>query len=181
MWDELQERKYLILRDFLDADQALVLGKEYQEWCARYSVKGDHQVSASSAFYNWDKFKELQYDKIGYLNNLLGIYLFPTYNYARSCFNEAVMGRHKDRSGCEISITCHLSGDQKWPIFFHPHGKEPLGITLSPGEAILYLGCEIDHWRDPYGGDHYNQVFFHYVNSRGPWAYCENDVIRPEK
>lgn len=179
MWDELQEKKFIILKDFLDPGRAEELGQEFQEWCEEKQVPGDSQVEKSSAFFRWGKFSELQYDRIGYLNRKLGIHLFPTYNYARSCFNRAIMARHSDRAGCEVSVTCHLSGDSEWPIFFHPEGEKPVGLTLAPGQAVLYLGCEVDHWRDPYEGEHYNQVFLHYVNSRGPWAYCENDVIRP--
>jgi hypothetical protein len=179
MWDELQERKYLVIKDFLDPARAATLGEEFQAWCEKNSVTGDSQVEKSSAFFRWEGFSELQYDKINLLNNHLGIYLLPTYNYARSYYNQAVMERHKDRPGCEISITCHLSGDKEWPIFFETDDDFPVGVNLNPGEAILYLGCEVDHWRDPYEGEHYNQVFLHYVNSRGPWAFCENDVIRP--
>jgi len=179
MWGELQEKKFLVLKDFLDPEKAKELGQEFQDWCIERSVPGDSQVSKSSAFYRWGKFSELQYDRIGYLNEKLGIWLLPTYNYARSYHNGAVMERHSDRPGCEVSVTCHLGGDEEWPIYFASSEGEDVAVTLSPGEAILYLGCEIDHWRNEFTGSHYNQVFLHYVNSRGPWAFCENDVVKP--
>jgi hypothetical protein len=180
MWDELQEKKYLVIKGFLDPDQAISLGNEFQEWCEKIQVPGDSQVEKSSAMFRWGGFSEIQYHKIGFLNDYLGIYLYPTYNYARSYKNGAIMARHLDRPGCEVSVTCHLGGDEEWPISFGPRDKDPIDIILEPGDAILYLGCEIEHWRDLFEGEHYNQVFLHYVNSRGPWAFCENDVIRPE-
>ena len=35
MWDELQERKYLVIKDFLDPARAATLGEEFQDWCEK--------------------------------------------------------------------------------------------------------------------------------------------------
>jgi Rps23 Pro-64 3,4-dihydroxylase Tpa1-like proline 4-hydroxylase len=46
---------------------------------------------------------------------------------------------------------------------------------MQPGDAILYLGCEADHWRDPIPGSKCVQVFLHYVDSNGSRSGCYFD------
>jgi PKHD-type hydroxylase len=43
------------------------------------------------------------------------------------------------------------------------------GVFQSPGDGVLYRGCEIEHWRPEFTGDEYVQVFLHYVDSEGPY------------
>ena len=43
-----------------------------------------------------------------------------------------------------------------------------------PGDALLYRGIELPHWREAFDGDRMAQVFLHYVDRDGPhrdWAY----------
>jgi hypothetical protein len=40
-------------------------------------------------------------------------------------------------------------------------------IDLESGDAAIYLGCEVKHWRDEFQGDFQNQVFLHYVDKHG--------------
>ena len=46
-------------------------------------------------------------------------------------------------------------------------GKE---LNLNPGDAAIYLGCEVEHWREEFKGDWHSQVFLHYVDKNGPYA-----------
>ncbi len=49
----------------------------------------------------------------------------------------------------------------------------PLGLGLEPGDAIVYRGCEIEHWREQLSAPEYSyhiQAFFHYVDANGPNA-----------
>ena len=68
MWDELQEKKFIVLKDFLDPELAKELGQEFQEWCIDMKLPDDKHVPNAAGFYRWLKFSELQYDRIGYLN-----------------------------------------------------------------------------------------------------------------
>ena len=42
-------------------------------------------------------------------------------------------------------------------------------ITLYPGDMIIYRGCEIEHWREPFKGLNHAQVFFHYNEVGGQY------------
>ena len=52
-------------------------------------------------------------------------------------------------------------------------------IDLKPAEAVVYLGCELEHKRENFVGDWHSQVFLHYVNKNGPYGdMCKYD-FRP--
>jgi hypothetical protein len=99
-----------------------------------------------------------------------GLKLVPTYSYARLYKKGDVLHRHKDRFSCEISTTMNLGGD-KWPIYLEPSGKlnkEGIKINLGPGDMLVYRGCDVEHWREPFQGEDCAQVFLHYNNSATP-------------
>ena len=89
--------------------------------------------------------------------------LESNYSYLRIYVKGNDLKKHKDRPECEISTTLHLGGDQKWPIFL---GKEE--INLNVGDMLIYRGCDFVHWREPYQGNMYCQVFLHYSDINGP-------------
>ena len=83
----------------------------------------------------------------------------------------ADLKKHKDRPSCEVSVTVMIDSDgTKWPIFMQ--GVE---INLEPGDAVIYLGCELEHWRDEFKGDWHAQTFLHYVDVNGPYADYKYD------
>mgnify|MGYP003637004948 CR=1 FL=1 len=93
-----------------------------------------------------------------------GLDLIPTYSYARAYKKGDELKRHKDRPSCEISTTIHLGGDP-WAIFV-----EGTKILLEVGDMLVYSGCELEHWREPFDGDICGQVFLHYNHVNGPFA-----------
>ena len=40
-------------------------------------------------------------------------------------------------------------------------------LNLEPGDAAIYLGCEVEHWREEFKGDYQFQTFLHYVDAEG--------------
>jgi hypothetical protein len=107
--------------------------------------------------------------------------LFPTYAYARLYSNGDVLEKHKDRPACEISATVQLgrSHHYAWPIYMG--GKR---YDMAEGDAVLYRGCDIEHWRDACDGpDGYysGQVFLHFVRKDGPHTdhACDASTRQP--
>ena len=114
-----------------------------------------------------------------------GLQLIPTYSYARLYKKGDILKRHKDRPSCEISTTINLGGDP-WPIFIDGTGANnviderknihkpdaPKGtkVLLEVGDMLVYSGCELEHWREPFEGDICGQVFLHYNHVNGPFA-----------
>ena len=90
------------------------------------------------------------------------IKLIETYSYARIYKKGDELKKHKDRYSCEISTTMNLGGDD-WPIFLDPDIK----VHLKPGDMLMYRGCELEHWREPFTGENCGQVFLHYNDASG--------------
>ena len=90
--------------------------------------------------------------------------LSETYSYARIYKKGDVLARHKDRYSCEISTTLNLGGDP-WPIYLDPTGREKqagVKVNLEQGDMLIYMGCELEHWREAFEGKDCGQVFLHY-------------------
>ena len=114
-----------------------------------------------------------------------GLELIPTYTYTRLYEKGNILHRHKDRPSCEVSTTLHLGGDA-WPIFLDPSGQdfvideyknihkpgapEGVRVDLKVGDMLIYSGCELEHWREPFQGNICSQVFLHYNHANGPFA-----------
>ncbi len=123
-----------------------------------------------------------------------GLNLIPTYSYARLYKNGDILKKHKDRPSCEISTTLHLGGDP-WPIFIDGTGADtvidehkqihkpnaPPGtkVLLDVGDMLVYSGCELEHWREPFEGNTCGQVFLHYNHVNGPFAEKNRFDKRP--
>ena len=58
----------------------------------------------------------------------------------------------------------YLGGDE-WSIFLEPSGekgKDGVEVKLETGDMLMYRGCELEHWREPFKGENCGQVFLHY-------------------
>ena len=120
--------------------------------------------------------------------------LMPCYTYTRVYKKGDILKRHSDRPSCEISTTLHLGGEP-WPIFLDPTGQKTvvdeekqiykpnapqgISITLEVGDMLVYSGCELEHWREPFEGDNCAQVFLHYNNIDGPFGTQNKFDKRP--
>ena len=114
-----------------------------------------------------------------------GLDLIPTYSYARLYKKGDILKRHKDSPSCEISTTLNLGGDP-WPIFIDgtgmdtvldedkqihkPDAPEGTKVLLEVGDMLVYSGCDLEHWREPFDGNICGQVFLHYNHVNGPFA-----------
>ena len=94
-----------------------------------------------------------------------------TYSFARLYTYNAELKPHTDRPSCEISVTVmYGSSGESWPIYM---GDKP--VELNPGDACIYLGCEVNHYRKNFTGDWHSQAFLHYVDKNGPHASYKFD------
>ena len=148
-------------------------------------TRTDQQVpGAYSKYADWVMETLLQYMR-PIMKAKTGLELIPTYSYTRLYENGHILKRHKDRPSCEVSTTLHLGGEE-WPIFLDPSGADfvideykqtikpgaPKGIQvdLKVGDMLIYAGCELEHWREPFQGNICSQVFLHYNHANGPFA-----------
>lgn len=127
-----------------------------------------------------------------HMEKYTGLELCPTYSYFRVYRPGMELLRHTDRPSCEISTTIcfgyhytETNPDYNWGMYVDPthrhdinkedfssKGNAGIMTKQTPGDCIIYRGCEIEHWRDPFeaGPNSYQvQGFFHYINKNGPY------------
>jgi len=168
-----------------DAVDFMVKNNKLNPYNPFIGTREDKQVpGAYSKYADWVMETLLMY-MIPIMKAKTGLELIPTYTYTRLYENGDILKRHKDRPSCEISTTLHLGGDE-WPIFLDPSGANyvideyknihkpgaPKGVRvdLKVGDMLIYAGCELEHWREPFQGNVCSQVFLHYNHANGPFA-----------
>jgi hypothetical protein len=153
----------------------------------------DAQVPNAHSRYADTLMETLLFFLRSHMENHTGLELVPTYSYYRVYRPGMILDRHKDRPSCEISTTICFGYDYKtdtpdysWGMYVDKQSiNTPLGpngefltsnnpgkmVTQVPGDAIIYRGCDVEHWRDPFdvGPNSYQvQGFFHYIDKNGP-------------
>ena len=194
-----EEKRYVHLDGFLDKknceELTLALKNEIDKrgWF-------DPQCPTSKSIRDSITFDKLLVDLLPHFEQASGLKLLPTYAYARWYEPGEVLKIHRDRPSCEVSVTLTLGFEGNvWPIFMGKPSDEPTEyvkvdesnntvyasdvgkIEMSAGDAVLYRGCEMYHWRDEYKeGKWQAQVFLHYVDANGPhkeWIYDKRDKL----
>jgi hypothetical protein len=172
---EIIKNNYLYVPAFIDQASAAQLAKEFKQHCVKFDLQGDPQAPNSHSMYDFMPFVRLLVEKVPEVSELLGEKVLPTCTYARVYKAGSELLRHRDRPACEISLTLNLSKDKDWPIFFQRPDKSETSTEIEPGDAVMYLGCNADHWRNKFEGQECVQLFMHYVRSYGTksWAYFD--------
>ena len=109
------------------------------------------------------------------ITNTIGIDLLPTYTYYRIYFNGNELEKHIDRESCEISGILCLGYDvsnvdskvypnYSWPMYIKTIDGKELPVKMNPGDLLIYRGCDIEHWREPFPGINHSQLFLHTAN-----------------
>ena len=145
----------------------------------------DKQVPGTYSHYADMVMETLMMKVLPKMEQETGLQLIPTYSYARLYKKGDILRRHKDRPSCEISTTLNLGGNP-WPIFIDgtgannvideykniikPGAPEGTKVLLDVGDMLVYSGCELEHWREPFDGNICGQVFLHYNHVNGPFA-----------
>lgn len=167
MNQQIIDNNYLYIPQFITQDRAYELAARFSHFCQTEDIPNDVQAQNSHSAYNYIDFLELLCEKTPEISKYIGETVLPTYSYARVYKENSDLEIHKDRDECEISVTLHLAGDEEWPIHIIKPNGEKASINLNSGDAMIYLGCDAEHYRETYAGKQYVQVFLHYVKSRG--------------
>lgn len=177
----LNEQGYIHLPKFITASQAVDYSNKLKQYTQ--NMAGDDQAPSSRACYNPPFLVELLCNKVVEVSSVLGAQVLPTYSYARVYLANSFLALHTDRPACEVSLTIHLDGDKQWPICFQKPNGMTRSLILDRGDAAIYSGCDIPHWRPIFNGTWYSQVFLHYVISMGQFHdhYFDKNSTVPVK
>ena len=106
------------------------------------------------------------------IESAISMKLYPTYTFFRVYKADDILVNHRDRPSCEISISMSLRKKGKiWPIYINN-----TAVMLEEGDAVIYKGYKVEHWREAYTeGTKQAQTFLHYVEANGPYTEWKND------
>lgn len=173
----IKELKYKIIKNFLTKEET-ELAKKYmiiKHNNNRVDFDFVQNNNSDTIFYKDPLGEALLLNKKELMEKETNLSLFPTYSFTRLYTYNSELKPHKDRPSCEISVTVMLGSDgTEWPIYM-----EEKPINMSPGDACIYLGCELQHYRKNFTGDWHAQCFLHYVDQNGPFADYKYDKNMP--
>lgn len=139
--------------------------------------KADTQVEGSIGFYKNPLFEQLLTDLLPEIERHTGYQLYKTYSYGRVYHLGEELAAHKDRKACEITVSlCLGTEDRTWPIWIHDRENKDHAIEIEPGDALIFKGVELKHWREPNTFGDCVYAFLHYVDQNGPYADQKDDL-----
>ena len=160
MDNEFNTNGFRIIRNIIDVSDWYKKAKT-QESIGQY----DNQSPNSPSVYNG--LNELQEIIKPIIEEKTELDLYKTYNYFRIYKNGAILSPHIDRDACEISVSLNLGGDD-WDIGIFDYNNIPHTTLLKTGDALIYRGCDLLHWRpSKFKGDELIQAFIHFVDKNG--------------
>lgn len=169
---EFDQKGYAIVRGFLDPLSVATVSR-YMEYRAK-QINGKWQDPVSQYSFYADPLAEtILYNSKADIEDVCEKQLDPTYSYSRVYVKGDELKRHVDRPSCEISVTVNvaITADKPWPIWCQYKDNDPVECLLAPGDAVVYKGCEVYHWREPLRHADINaQFMLHYVDKNGPHA-----------
>lgn len=158
----------------------------------------EKQVPGSLSRYSYPLYKDYQtYIRLK-LEKIIGEKLYNTYYYDRFYYVDQELTKHVDRDSCEISVSIQISTNSKnpWEFCLIDLSGNEKKLKMKNGFGVVYLGCDVLHWRDSLKSRHsklkrkilnltrkkddtyHHQIFFHYVLANGHRCHFANDSIK---
>lgn len=206
MQKKFEENGYLLIKNFCDVksfftEQNIENHKKQKKGIHHFrrigdeliliKVKNEENVGGCSSRYKYPDYEKLHFLIKDELEKILGKKLHPSFFYDRMYFAGSELKYHIDRPSCEVSVTLHINSNlnKPWYIFLKSHKNNTVNFDLNAGDAVVYNGTEVPHWRLPLPSKYnkfqknirkifrikddtyYYQIFFHYVYSDGKYAH----------
>jgi hypothetical protein len=190
--NNFKENRYLFVKSMIPIDICKIATKyALMQEEVNYTPEDDEhaQVRGAHSRYSDLLMETLEFFLLPKMEKYTGLSLFPTYTYYRIYRPGHELTRHKDRPSCEISTTICLGklyvtkdSNYNWGMYVDKDSyNTPLTdrgdfissnnfgtlLTQEVGDAIIYRGCDLEHWRDPLtaeDGSYQVQAFFHYID-----------------
>ena len=170
-------KDYIVKKKFIKKNVAdLAALYSFYTFLSKVSYEGfEQQVPLSYSVHTDPLIESLSTLSHPKMEKITGLELLPTYTYFRLYMPGDILKPHIDREACEISVTICLGWDYKgvandyrWPIYI-----EETRVDLDIGDAVVYKGIDVEHWRDEFIAEEdswHAQAFLHYVDKNGPHA-----------
>lgn len=188
-----KKNKWVKINNFIDINMAnllyyhVILEKKRLDYIYKvtdndydkeiYGTLEDPQAVGDFSKYGEPIFDTLLDMSVNQMQEFTGKKLIPTYTYHRLYTTNTILERHKDRESCEISTTLFLGHDisnldnknYTWPMYVKDEDGTEHKVDMNVGDMLVYSGCDLEHWREPFEGVNHAQVFMHYNEEDGQY------------
>ena len=164
--ETFKKNNFVIVRNFLDPFLVKYLASYYRE--VRDHGAGQFHTDWTSLNCNGDTTADaVLYSLRSTIEAEIGLKLWPTYSFVRIYKKGDSVGRHKDSPANQISCNMNIArGDVDWPLGVSD-GETNNSVIFQPGDAMIYRGFMLDHWREKFQGDHQVQLIVGFVVQDG--------------
>lgn len=161
-----------VVKEFFEPQAVRTISQYLENLIRRHPtlLKGDHN---NKIIWYADPLTEvILKNSLPAVEAFTGLELYPTYSFARVYQKGDRLKPHVDREACEISVTCNIAvKGAVWPFYTQLPQKAEVVYYLEPGDACIYRGCDVVHWRNEAVDTDINvQIMLHYVDKNGPNA-----------
>lgn len=178
--EHFEKHGCVFVKNFIDAQTVAVVSQYFENRIRRgeWQESGTKDDPTSRFAYYADPLVEvlLQASKEA-VEDATGKELIPTYSYSRIYQPGEQLKPHVDRPSCEISVTVNIATKGEISPVYTQYGQnDPEKHVLNPGDAVIYMGCDVMHWRQPLKEGQLNvQFMLHYVDKNGKNAEYAKD------
>ncbi len=191
--NDFKQNKYAVLHNLLPPAQMKAMQNYYREYVSNgFMPFNDTQVKRRYYQHNEPLAKFLHSNLTKIMSLVAGEEVKPSYVYAASYEEDAVLNPHTDRPQCEFSFSFQVDYQPEtekhlspWGLFLmkpdcefnqeigystedfpaQSEGEDNnIAVYLTSGDALAYRGCELIHYRYALPKGHKStSLFFHYV------------------
>ena len=169
MTEDFNKDGYVACVDFLDALTIKTVSKYLEYKIHRGEWKPETDVDVTAYEYYSDPLTEILLETLQpKVEQATGLSLLPTYSFCRVYVEGEELTPHIDRPSCEISVSINIAKLGKNSKIYMRSETKNDSYELNIGDAIIYKGCEVVHWRKKFEPGMLNvQIMLHYVISDG--------------
>lgn len=170
--EHFEKHGCVLVKNLIDEQTIAVVSQYFENKIRRGEWKEivkDGDPTSKYAYYADPLVEVLLLESKNAIEEAIGKELLPTYSYSRIYQPGEELKPHVDRPACEVSVTVNVATKGEFSPIYTKYGKnEPEKHILNPGDAVIYLGCDVLHWREPLKEDQLNvQFMLHYVDKHG--------------
>ena len=166
---EFAHQGYCAVRGLLPKPQVAALARYYRALVETGGwALGDAQVTRRHGWHNESVARFYHHQLTSFAAALAGAPVCASYCYVSAYQRGAELDPHVDRKQCAYTMSFivdeHGGNSVDWPLWFLA-GAERSAVTLAVGDAVLFRGHDIPHWREsaPQAGLALSTLLFHYV------------------
>lgn len=172
------EKKYARIDNFIDETTIQIISLYMENTIRRGIWTLDKNNLPTPCSYYADPLTEVLLVKCKELIEVTtGRELLPTYSCSRICQSGDILENHKNLEACEISVIVNVASKGELSPLYTKYKDRTEQHILNPGDALIYMGCDVDHWIEPLVEGQLNvQFILHYVDKNGPFSSYEKDT-----